>query len=79
GVDAPPGADDETLPAADRRRLLEFAKKAEQLEGPQCDRKLAKLIDEVKGLLADGYDPIVFCRYIHTAEYVAEHLAKALG
>ncbi|KWX01821.1 Helicase domain protein [Carbonactinospora thermoautotrophica] len=79
GVDAPPGADDETLPAADRRRLLEFAKKAEQLEGPQCDRKLAKLIDEVKALLADGYDPIVFCRFIPTAEYVAEHLAKALG
>ena len=37
------------------------------------------LVTEVKALLADGYDPIVFCRFIPTAEYVAEHLAAALG
>ena len=29
-------------------------------------------------LLADGYHPIVFCRYIPTAEYLAEHLRTAL-
>ncbi|MGH9149650.1 MAG: helicase-related protein, partial [Acidimicrobiales bacterium] len=43
--------------------------------GPKLDRKLATLVDELKGLLADGYDPIVFCRFIDTADYVAEHLA----
>ena len=35
-----------------------------------------RVTKEVKALLADGYDPIVFCRFIDTAEYVAEHLAQ---
>jgi hypothetical protein len=30
-------------------------------------------------LLADGYDPIVFCRFIDTATYVADHLNTALA
>ena len=29
--------------------------------------------------MLDGFNPIVFCRFIDTAEYVAEHLSKALG
>jgi hypothetical protein len=33
----------------------------------------------VKKLLADGYAPIVFCRFIDTANYVGEHLAGTLG
>ncbi|MGH3421194.1 MAG: C-terminal helicase domain-containing protein, partial [Streptosporangiaceae bacterium] len=33
----------------------------------------------VKKLLDDGYHPIVFCRYIPTSEYVAEHLDGNLG
>lgn len=62
-----------------RRRLLAMATQAEALAGPKNDRKLATLTSEVKTLLADGFDPIVFCRFIPTAGYVAEHLGKALG
>lgn len=80
GADAVPGADeDEPAPANQRRRLLDMARAAEQLAGPKTDRKLAKLTTEIKGLLADGYDPIVFCRFIDTADYVAEHLTGKLG
>jgi superfamily II DNA or RNA helicase len=79
GVDAVPGASDETLPAAGRTRLRAMAAQARALEGTRTDRKLAMLITEVKRLQLDGYDPIVFCRYIPTAEYVGEHLAAALG
>ena len=79
GVDTAPGADDEQLPATSRGRLLSLAREAEKLAGPGHDAKLGVLITEVKALLADGYDPIVFCRFIPTAEYVAEHLAAALG
>ena len=32
----------------------------------------------VKQLLKEGYQPILFCRFIATAEYVAEELRKAL-
>ena len=56
-----------------------MARSAEALGGVEKDRKLALLVTEVKTLLADGYDPIVFCRFIHTADYVADHLQLALG
>lgn len=86
GADVAPGAitdpDDDTAntPArAERDRLLRFAKRAEALFGPAKDHKLAEVTRVVKGLLADGYDPIVFCRFIPTAEYVGDHLQKALG
>ncbi|MGV9533964.1 helicase-related protein [Streptosporangium sandarakinum] len=65
--------------SAERERLRRLARAFAAIEGSKDDAKLAALIDEVKSLLADGYDPIIFCRFIPTAEYVAEHLAKALG
>ena len=48
-------------------RLRELAERASALEGPEEDHKLARLTKTVKKLLDDGYDPIVFCRYIPTA------------
>lgn len=87
-VDATPGAITATAdnteevagPAAsERRTLLRFAKAAAGLAGPKSDAKLATVTKVVKALLADGYDPIVFCRFIDTAEYVGAHLATALG
>ncbi|MFC0864268.1 helicase-related protein [Sphaerimonospora cavernae] len=77
GIDAAAGG--RTGEDDDGDRLRRLARAFRKIEGPQDDAKLAALIGEVKALLADGYDPIVFCRFIPTAEYVAEHLAKALG
>lgn len=79
GADVAPGADDDELSGGARARLRAMAARARELEGPRHDAKLKALITEVKALLADGYDPIVFCRYIPTAQYVAEHLADTLG
>ncbi|WP_214407392.1 DEAD/DEAH box helicase [Pseudonocardia lacus] len=75
GLDVAPGAGTESTGA----RLAELADRAEQLEGPEGDRKLAVLVTQLKALLKEGYHPIVFCRYIPTAEYVAEHLGGVLG
>lgn len=80
-IDAVAGADDTGEDAAagpQRRKLLAFAREADALDGPAHDAKLAALVQQVKALLADGFDPIVFCRFIDTADYVAEHLATAL-
>lgn len=79
--DAASAEGDSATGSPERRRLLALAREAEALTlaGPKQDRKLALLIDQIKGLLADGYDPIVFCRFIDTADYVHQHLAKALG
>ena len=58
--------------------LREFISRAKALTGPENDPKLRCLVDSLRtGLLKDGYHPIVFCRYIHTAEYVAAELKKA--
>ncbi|MGW4682376.1 helicase-related protein [Micromonospora taraxaci] len=78
GLDVAPGA--ETGGVADAgARLAELADQAAQLEGPTEDRKLTALVTHLKALLKEGYHPIVFCRYIPTAEYVAEHLDGKLG
>ena len=48
---------------------------ARRLAGVKGDPKLAALIAHLRKLLADGFRPVVFCRYIATAQYVAQHLA----
>jgi superfamily II DNA or RNA helicase len=73
-VDASPGADDTTGDGPARQQLLALAEQAKALEGKTTDAKLARLDKAIKELMADGYDPIVFCRFIDTAEYVAGHL-----
>ena len=71
-----PGEDaDDTGPL--RSRLLEMAKEADALQGRK-DAKLQKAIALVEAILRDGYQPIVFCRFIPTAEYVAAALRDKL-
>lgn len=80
GDDVVPGADTVEGDAPDtreRRRLRELAREAEQLAGAN-DRKLLGAIGILEGLLKDGFRPIVYCRYIATAEYVAAELRKRL-
>ncbi|MFI1710933.1 helicase-related protein [Streptomyces griseoruber] len=78
GMDVAPGAetDDGSSGSSVKSRLAELAERAAQLEGPEKDLKLKALIKHLKALLADGYNPIVFCRYIPTAKYLAEQLAN---
>jgi len=79
GIDVIPGSDIGDLAGnADnhRRRLLEMARAAEALQGND-DRKLQGLIEIVKALLKEGYNPIVFCRFIPTVEYLTEALREA--
>ncbi len=80
GVDVTPGSDpegEEDETRRNRRRLLEMARIADGLLG-EGDEKLKKAVDLVKGLLNEGYHPIVFCRFIPTAVYVAAELRKRL-
>lgn len=79
-ADITPGADTEaeTGESAHRRKLRRFAQRAKQLEGAK-DGKLGLITKIVEELVLDGFNPVVFCRFIDTAEYVAEHLTSALG
>lgn len=71
--------DPDTATSTTRRRLRELAAAAAALKGPKTDAKLKRLIPLLQQLLTDGYHPIVFCRYIPTADYLAEHLTTALA
>ncbi len=79
-LDVCPGADPgehASNPESNRRRLLDMAREAQSLAGPY-DRKVGHGIRVVQGLVRDGFSPIVFCRFIATAEYVAQALREAL-
>lgn len=60
------------------RKLNGFLNAAKKLEGPQYDRKLEKAASAVDDLLREGYHPIVYCRFIATARYVADQLQSLL-
>jgi superfamily II DNA or RNA helicase len=80
GMDVAPGSDiggEEDEAVTNRRRLLEMARIADSLAGEK-DNKLNKAIKLVKDLIKDGYRPILFCRFIPTADYVADALRDAL-
>lgn len=76
-VDVTAGAQLEAPESEGARRLLALAARAEALCGEK-DRKLALLTTEVKKLTQQGFAPIVFCRFIATAEAVARHLGERL-
>lgn len=59
------------------RTLRSFVQAAEKLMGAK-DAKLQAAITIVTGLLKEGLNPIIWCRYIATAEYVAQALQQKL-
>ncbi len=72
---------DDVTPAAnieDTKELKALLAKAEKLRDPSKDPKFKRLLKHVKDLLADGFYPVIFCRYVATADYVARELQKAI-
>jgi superfamily II DNA or RNA helicase len=76
-IDFTPGSDTENGAESTRRRLLEFARRAEALAAG-ADQKLQVAIGEVKALLKDGFQPVIFCRFVDTADYLARQLREGL-
>lgn len=67
-----------SLSNSERKRLRDFLTKAESLKGYN-DTKLKKAEEQVEELIQSGYSPIVYCRFISTAHYVAEELQARLS
>ncbi len=79
-IDVVPGGDpgeEDEAGTRNRTRLLDLARTAETLEGRK-DAKLVKAVEIVKKLLDDGHHPIIFCRYIPTADYLARELRSKI-
>ena len=69
------GAED--LNEGEKGRLRELARLAKNLKG-NADTKLQKCIEIVKRLLAEGFHPIIWCRYIATSDYIAQEISRQL-
>ncbi|MEO1766825.1 helicase-related protein [Thiobacter aerophilum] len=69
-------SEDDVAPAADTGDpvLRGLLREAEALAGEAGDPKLRLLTDHLQQLLNDGFNPVVFCRYIATAHYLRQHL-----
>jgi SNF2 family DNA or RNA helicase len=80
-ADVTPGSDttlEDDEATTETRRLRELARAADALRG-DADAKLVKATSLIKRLVDDHFSPIVFCRFIDTAEYVGEQLRQRLG
>jgi superfamily II DNA or RNA helicase len=77
-LDFSPGSDTESGADSTRRKLLEFARRADA-QPAETDLKLQGALREIKALIKDGFQPVVFCRFVDTAEYVACQLREALS
>ena len=72
-------ADDVEPPAGgDSPALARLIAQAERLAGQGGDPKLRAASEQVAELVAEGFNVVVFCRFIATAHYVARHLREKL-
>ena len=72
-------ADDVEPPAGgDAPALARLIRQAERLAGQSGDPKLRTASLHVAELVAEGFNVVVFCRFIATAHYVARHFGATL-
>lgn len=63
---------------SESKRLLGYAKRMESLYGIEHDQKAKEALMQIKTYIERGYNPIIFCRYIHTANYLGSIFNDAL-
>ncbi len=64
------------LSEADLKSLASLRNKIDVLFGAKNDNKLAKTIEIISAWIKQGFQPIIFCRYIASADYVASQLRE---
>lgn len=67
-----------SLSQSEKSQISALSKKLSDLSGKEKDHKIGQAIKVVKEWLGEGFNPIIFCRYIATAEYVGRELKKSL-
>jgi superfamily II DNA or RNA helicase len=72
-------AEDAHLGRSEAARLSALATRLSELGDPRGDAKVLAAAAVLKGWLAEGLSPVVFCRFIATADYLAASLQELLG
>jgi superfamily II DNA or RNA helicase len=70
-------SDDDVEPSVgvDAAEVLSLILQAEELVSKSGDPKLDELTKHLQALINEGFNPVVFCRYIATAHYIGRHLS----
>jgi superfamily II DNA or RNA helicase len=76
--DALPDDDVEPPASTDDAVLTKLISQAEELAGQSGDPKFRLLSEHLTEMVKDGFNPVVFCRYIATAHYLGKHLEGKL-
>lgn len=61
-----------------RRQLRRFSQRLSALAGTEDDQKLYAASIVLEDWISNGFHPVVFCRYIPTANYLGQYLAPQL-
>ena len=87
-IDTDEGFEDDNVPGSlvadrdwrdtDKRTLETFASELEKLADIKTDVKAKQALDILMAWMEEGYNPVVFCRYIPTAKYLHELIAEKL-
>lgn len=62
----------EMIKDSEAKRLIGYAKRMEALYGIEQDQKAKVALSQIITFIDRGYNPIIFCRYIQTANYLGE-------
>lgn len=62
----------------EKTKLREYAKRLASLASLQKDRKAAYTLEIIKQWINEKYNPVIFCRFIATANYLGEIIKPAL-
>lgn len=68
----------ETVSLTDKNKFRSFIKTLEHIKETDTDNKVKAALDYVVFALNSGKNPIVFCQYIQTAEYVGKYISEHL-
>lgn len=69
----------ETASRSDKAKFKEFISILEQIRDSGNDNKVKAALENVRFALDDQKNPIVFCQYIQTAEYVGRFISEQLS
>ncbi len=60
------------------KRIRNFSARLEELQGIRHDTKVADLVSIIESWLRQRFHPVIFCRYIATAQYIGSVLKQEL-
>ena len=69
----------ETIDTSDKAQFEEFIRDLQDIKTFDNDEKVKQALSIVKVALGEQMNPIVFCQYIQTAEYVGKYIADHLA